>query len=516
MSNKSNQAVMDYACGTKPSTLNKTGGWRVTVPEKLQRLSPCRNDCLLHAEIPDWMEAVKGGRLEEAWQIMSQTNPFPALTGEICFAPCMENCNRGRLDQEIDIPAVERAIGRWRFEQYRPPKGLQKVKDRIAVVGSGPAGLSCAYYLATEGYRVTVFERSSKLGGMLALGIPEYRLPRHLLDQELAILAQEGVDFVTSCALGKDLSITELNRDFKEVFLATGAWLPRKEHIPGDDKKGVHHALDFLSTINSSNKPALKDPVIVIGGGNAALDSARSALRLSGITHVSLVYRRSRAEMPAHPPEVEAAEREGVELIFNANPGSIQSKGAAEQVSEVHFNYSRTNREGLFIDADNSFMKKCGSVILALGQEPDYSIFDCLDREMALFAGGDLISGPATVPEAIRSGRLAAQSIIARLERRPAPVLSGFSERPVAFEELHLISRSDLELQDRQNNPGLEAGRCLGCGTCNACGICYLFCPDLAVQWVDNSFELNLDYCKGCGICVVECPARALVMEGGS
>ncbi len=516
MSSKTEEAVFEYSRGYKPSSLNKTGGWRLVAPEKLKRLSPCRNDCLLEAEVPDWIESVRGGRWEEAWQIMSRTNPFPAITGHVCFSPCLENCNRGRLDQELDIPSVERAIGRWRFENYRPRKGIKALKDPVAVVGSGPAGLSCAYYLAAEGYRVTVFERSSVPGGMLALGIPEYRLPREILLQEISILEEENINFATNRALGEDVNLSELVAEFREVFLATGAWLPREENLPGSDQKGVYHALDFLSMINTRQPPALKDPVVVIGGGNAAVDSARCALRMNGINHVSLVYRRSRAEMPAHSAEVEAAEREGVELTFNANPERMEVESGTEQVAGVVFNFSKTNRQGLIIDKTRTFKKNCGTVILALGQEPDYSVFDNLDRDTTLFAGGDMVSGPATVTEAIRAGRLGARSIMARIENRPVPEIFRFSEQPVTFEELNLIARPDLELQDRQKDPVVEAGRCLGCGTCNSCGVCYLFCPDMAVDRVNNSFELDLDYCKGCGICVVECPARALAMEGGS
>ncbi len=515
MSSKTEQAVFEYARGTEPISLNKTGGWRLAAPEKVKRLSPCSHDCLLDSDIPDWMEAVKGERWEEAWQIMSRTNPFPALTGQVCFSPCMENCNRGRLDQEMEIPAVERAVGRWRFDHYSPKSGPVALKEPLAVVGSGPAGLSCAYYLASEGYRVTVFERSPVIGGMLALGIPEYRLPREVLNKELEILKEEGIEFITGRTLGDDLKLSELAGEFEEVFLATGAWLPRKEKLPGSDQRGVYHALDFLSLINTRQHPELNDPVVVIGGGNAAVDSARCALRLNGINHVSLVYRRSRAEMPAHSTEVEAAEREGVELVFNANPGRIETGPGTDRVAGVVFNYSKTNREGLVVDESRSFKKSCGTVILALGQETDYSIFNNMDREMTLFAGGDLVSGPATVTEAIRAGRLAARSIIARIENRAALDLSGLSEQPVAYEELNLLARSDLELQDRQKDPSSEALRCLGCGTCNSCGVCYLFCPDLAVDFINNSYETNLDYCKGCGICAVECPARALIMEGG-
>ncbi len=514
MLTKPTQNDYKYACGTKASTLNKTGEWRfMAAPERVKKLSPCCQDCLLDSDIPEWLEAVKEGRWEEAWQIISRYNPFPALTGHVCYSPCIENCNRGRLDQEIDIQSVERAIGQWRLDHYQPPSAPREVKDKVAVVGSGPAGLSCAYYLSTNGYRVTVFESAPLIGGMLALGIPEYRLPGQVLQKELQVLEEEGINFVTEKTLGKNLKISDLNKDYSRVFLATGAWLSRKEDIPGMDKKGVCHALDFLSMTNTGRQPEMNDPIVVIGGGNAAIDSARSALRMNGVNHVSLIYRRSRAEMPANPGEVEAAEREGVELIFNALPREIETD--ADQASAVLLDYSKTDREGLVVDKSRSFRKSCGTVIMALGQEVDYSIFEKLDQEIELFAGGDLVSGPATVAEAIRAGRLAAFSIMSRLEGSTEPDLNPSAEKPVSFEELNLDARASLKLQHRQGDPAEESGRCLGCGTCNSCGICYLFCPDMAVDWVNNRYELNLDYCKGCGICVKECPARVLFMEGG-
>lgn len=514
MSTRSDQNNYKYACGTEASTLNKTGEWRfMAAPERVKRLSPCRQDCLLDSDIPEWLEKVKEERWDEAWQDISRYNPFPALTGYVCFSPCTENCNRGRLDQEIDIQSVEKAIGEWRLENYQPSSKPREVKDKVAVIGSGPAGLSCAYYLSANGYRVTVFESAPLIGGMLALGIPEYRLPRTVLKKELKVLEEEGINFVTGQALGKDFDLGDLDQEFSSIFMATGAWLSRKEKIPGHDAKGVLYALDFLSMINTGQQPEIKDPVVVIGGGNAAVDSARSALRMNGVNSVSLIYRRSRAEMPADPGEVEAAESEGVELIFNALPREIETEG--DSIEAVLLDYSKTNREGLVVDQSRSFKKACGTVVMALGQEADYSVFNKLDREIELFAGGDLISGPATVAEAIRAGRIAAFSIMARLENTAEPELSLASEQQVSFEELNLDARINLQLQHRLAEPVGEAGRCLGCGTCNSCGICYLFCPDMAVDWINNRYELNLDYCKGCGICVKECPARVLFMEGG-
>ncbi len=502
-----------YAVGNRATTVNKTGEWRFLTPEKTGRISPCRSDCLLDGEVPRWLEAVKKGQWAEAWETMKGYNPFPALTGYVCFHPCTENCNRGQLDREIDIPAVEKAIGEWRLENYEKPKTPKEVKARVAVVGSGPAGLSCAFYLAEAGYRVTVIERSNLPGGMLALGIPDYRLPRRVLRQELAILEDLGIEFKTGCSVGKDVSLADLDREFERVFLATGAWVSRKADIKGEESADVYDALDFLCRVNTEQPPKIKDPVIVIGGGNAAVDSARTALRMNGINHVSLVYRRSRAEMPAFPPEVEAAENEGVEMIYNALPREIEMD--AQVVKAVVFDYSKTNREGLVVDSSRTFKKDCGTVIMALGQEQDLSILEEAEQPFSLFAGGDLVTGPATVTEAIKAGRVAAEAIRAQLEGLPLPALSPGEEEPVKFEELNLVARFDLQLLERQPEPEDEADRCLGCGTCNSCGICYLFCPDLAVNLSDGNYEINLDFCKGCGICATECPARALAMEGG-
>jgi NADPH-dependent glutamate synthase beta subunit-like oxidoreductase/ferredoxin len=505
-----------YICGTDATTANRTGEWRYLTPERVKRLSPCRYGCLLDGPVPEWLEALKKEDWAEAWQIMKKYNPFPALTGYVCFHPCTENCNRSQLDQEIDIPGVEKAIGNWRLENFRPGQTGQSersCKGKVAVVGSGPAGLSCAFYLAEAGYDITVFEKENTLGGMLSLGIPEYRLPGRILKQELAVLTDMGIKFVTGCALGRDFSLDDLYRDYTQVFLATGAWVARKANIPGEDSLGIWNALEFLKNYNLGKQLAVEGPVVVIGGGNAAVDSARAALRLPGVHHVSLIYRRSRVEMPADQTEVEAAEREGVELIFNAAPRALE--GESGKVRCAVFDYCRTGIDGLLVDSSKPVYKECGTVIMALGQNADFTVIGPLNGSEPVFAGGDLVSGPATVPAAIRAGRIAAESIRAELEGLPKPQLYPNDEQVVLFEELNLAARVNINLQEKQNNPVTEAGRCLGCGTCNSCGVCYLFCPDLAIDSVDGRYEFNLDYCKGCGICVRECPSRALVMEGG-
>lgn len=505
-----------YICGTEPTTANRTGEWRYLTPERVKRLSPCRHGCLLDGPVPEWLEAVKKEDWAEAWQIMKRYNPFPALTGYTCFHPCTENCNRSQLDQEIDIPGVEKAVGHWRLENYKTGQFGQTEtlgKAKVAVVGSGPAGLSCAFYLSEAGYELTVFEKEEVAGGMLSLGIPEYRLPGKVLKQELDILSKMGIKIVTGKALGRDFSLDDLYRDYEQVFLATGAWVARKVNIPGEDNPGVLNALEFLKRYNLGKQLTVEGPVVVIGGGNAAIDSARAALRLPGVTHVSLIYRRSRVEMPANQSEVEAAEREGVELVFNAAPRAIDS--GSGRVKCAIFDYCKTGIDGLLLDSSKPVHKECRTVIMALGQSADTSFLGQLKDLKNVFAGGDLISGPATVPAAIRAGRIAAEGIRAELEGLPQPQIYPEDEKIVSFEELNLAARININLQEKQANPVIEAGRCLGCGTCNSCGVCYLFCPDLAVDRFEGRYEFNLEYCKGCGICARECPSRALAMEGG-
>ncbi len=496
-----------------PSRANKTGDWRLLTPVPAGRSSPCREGCLLDGEIPLWLEAVRGGRWAEAWEIMRRMNPFPAITGYVCFHPCTDECNRRQLDQEINIPAVERAVGLWRHQNYRPEAKPHAVRGRVAVVGSGPAGLSCAYYLNGEGYRVTILEQAPAAGGLLTFGIPHYRLPREILHRELEILQESGINLVLNCSLGRDVNPAQLYEEYDQVFLATGAGVSRIPSLAGADLSGVWNALDFLSRINIDRTVPIKGPVAVVGGGNAAVDAARSALRLKGISRVTILYRRGKEEMPADPHEVEAAAAEGVEFVFNVTPREITGR---ESVEKVSLNRSRTLGEELVIDPDNFSSHKCNTLIFAVGQEPDLSVFGQLPQRHAIFAGGDLISGPATVPEAIKAGRMAAAAIAAHLEGKTYADERPPSGKAVKFEELHLTSGAGSLPGGRRENPAEEAERCLGCGTCNACGNCYLFCPDVAVLVEQGQYTFDLDFCKGCGICARECPARALIMEGGS
>ncbi len=517
---ESENVIYKYSRGDRPATSAKTGDWRFLTPNRIYRPSPCRIDCPLGGEIPAWLEAVKRERFDEAWRILRRSNPFPAITGTVCFHPCTDNCNRGLLDESIAIRDVEKALGEWRQQHYRPPAGPPEPPpaaggSSLAVIGSGPAGLSCAYYASRAGIRVTIFERAPLYGGLLALGIPEYRLPRHLLTREIDILKEEGIIFQSGAAAGGPLPLKELKKEFDLLFLATGAQKERPLQIPGAAAPGVLSAYDFLRRINLNEPVHLADPVLVIGGGNAAIDAARVALRRRGITAVKIIYRRSRAEMPATADEVEAAEKEGVQLHFNLAPEALRLDG--EALTKALFQRTETAGGQIRVLPGERRSFPCGTLIHALGQEPDWDALGSLPGGSDFYAGGDLVSGPATVPAAIQAGRLAAAEIVERLQGSwgagEVQPLNG--AKAVTFEELNLAALPNAHLSQRLSDPVAEAGRCLGCGTCFSCGLCALYCPDLAMKWRQERYDVDLDYCKGCGICARECPARVLVMEGG-
>ncbi len=496
-----------------PSTVNQTGEWRLLTPTRQERISPCRQGCPLGGEIPAWLNAIKRDCWDEAWEIMQRKNPFPAITGQVCFHPCTAACNRRSLDEAINIPAVERALGLWKLQHYRPAAPPRRVEGNVAVVGSGPAGLSCAYYLNRAGCRVTVIEKAPVAGGLLALGIPSYRLPREILQQEMQLLQEEGIHFVLNCSVGRDLDASRLYDDYDGVFFATGASLSRVPSLPGANLNGVWSALKFLQQVNLGRSLEIESPVAVVGGGNAAIDAARSALRIKGIDRVTVLYRRAKEEMPADPEEVEAAAAEGVQFVFNAAPREL--RGERGRLVEAIFSRSHTAGKKLIINKAAELGIHCKTLIFAIGQERDLSVFGQLPREVHLYAGGDLISGPATVPHAIQAGRIAAAAIAAQLQGGPGPDLAPPQSGAVTFEELHRAGWPSPAAQGRREAPSAEAERCLGCGTCNSCGLCYLFCPDLAVTVEQGRYLFDLNFCKGCGICARECPARALMMEGG-
>lgn len=439
---------------TVPTPINKTGSWRFLTPVFRENNAPCRLACPLESGIARWLNKVRQGDLQGAWQVMQAYNPFPAITGQVCYRFCEEKCHRSVWDEAVAIREVEKAVGLWRHQNYKTGKtgrhGRSEVPagKKVAIVGSGPAGLSCAYYLRQSGAAVTVFEKLPLAGGLLATGIPAYRLPRGILNKELEILEGEGIIFRTGLEVGREVSLPELQAQFDAVLLAVGAQQSRRLQVKGEALPGVSGALEFLGDLHTGRRKAVEGPVIVAGGGNAALDAACMA-KLNGAREVNLLYRRSREEMPAHPEEIEAAAAAGVNFVFETVLQEICGAGRIEKVCAVHTAPSRRG-EPLQILPGTAFELPCKLLIVAAGQESNlpglFPSFQNSSRNMLLqknkkttvrgslnladrlFVAGDALTGPASVAAAIFGGRQAALQLLQVLGGQPetaAPASSG-------------------------------------------------------------------------------------------
>ena len=513
------------------------------------------------------------GRYDEAWNVIREENPFPGVCGRVCFHPCESHCNRADYDEAIAINAMERFVA-----DHAPPPAPGnptggRRKERIAVVGAGPSGLSCAYHLARMGYQVTVFEALPQPGGILRTGIPSYRLPKDILDKEITDIQAHGVEIKTNTRLGGDLSFEDLG-DYEAVFLATGAHVSRKLNIPGEDLEGVGPGLDLLGNINLGKAVRVGKRVAVIGGGNTALDVARAVLRLG--ENPMILYRRSREEMPAFGEEISEASEEGIEIQFLTGPTEIIGhKGKVSQLECIKMELGaedETGRRRPVPVACSSFTIDVDNVIVAVGEEPDLTFLPndirventmvsvdqgALTSRRDIFAGGDMAHIHRTVAHAIGFGKRAAISIDCLVRKRDVDsLLQGIrvgengalsvakyvseiarrrSNHVAAFDELNLDYFEHAERNERAKLPvperardfrevseGLmeqqalkEAERCFSCGVCDGCENCYVFCPDLSVIMDEGvvKYRINYDYCKGCGICIAECPRNALSVE---
>jgi len=524
------------------SVATKTGSWRHIRPERREKLSPCRKACPIGNHIPRALDLLAEGKLQEAAKVFVETNPFPAICGRVCYHPCEQECNRKEFDEPVAIRLLERFLGDLIQEEARPRKPPSD--PEVAVIGSGPAGLSCAYHLAKRGYGVVVFEKKPVIGGMLAVGIPKYRLPREILEREVRRLEGMGVKFLT----GREVKDLRELKDFKAVFIGVGATRGVELGVPGEDAEGVYQGIEFLENLNLGKEVKVGERCLVIGGGNTAVDCARCARRLG--CSVTIVYRRSREEMPATEEEVEGALAEGVKIEFLAAPVAILTKGG--RVSGVRFVRMKLGppdesgrRRPIPIEG-SEFELPADSVIAAIGQRPDLSflppeievkhgkvVCDEWGRTSlkGVFAGGDVVYGlPERVADAIGSGRRAAVAIDCYLSGK-TPKAEEPSEK-VEFKNLNLayfthLPRTEVpqlggeeriktfkEIEGGLNASAArqEAERCFSCGFCNQCDNCWVFCPEMAVQREDSEYEIDLDFCKGCGLCAAECPRRVIDM----
>jgi NADPH-dependent glutamate synthase beta subunit-like oxidoreductase len=548
----------------------RTGEWRESRPVFVSRMAPCREACPAGIDIQGFLWEVRHQRFNQAWKIIMEENPFPSVCGRVCGHPCEEVCNRNEFDEPLAIHALERFVGEFGLEnriEMTMPK--TNVRESVAIVGSGPAGLSCAYHLRRLGYGVKVFERSTMPGGMLRWGIPDYRLPRIILDQEIEKIRRMGVAIETRVSPGKDF-LREGLREFKAIFLALGSQKDRKMGIPGENLPGVQSGLDFLRRVKEKGSLDLGQKVIVVGGGNTAIDVVRTALRLG--SKPFLLYRRTRSEMPAVTEEVEEALVEGARIEFLASPISI-SKISGEKGFRVECVKNQLGDPGadgrrnpIPIRGSNFFIET-DSVFTAVGEtvEPD-DVLESLEwtergiavdewgrtKAPGIFAGGDVTAGPRSVSHAIGSGKKAALAIDAFIRGRDSDKIKPFllgkkgsfsmaqtlnppssnhrNDQVIRFEELndayfeHRSRKRNSQAATSERNKSFdevnlgftekmsieEAERCFRCGECSSCENCYSFCPDSAVSWNDQQeiFEIDYEFCKGCGICANECSSH--------
>jgi NADPH-dependent glutamate synthase beta subunit-like oxidoreductase len=554
----------------------ETGKWGYQKPETTFMTAPCQEACPAGNPIPEFLYLASEGKDEEAFRALLRENPFPGVCGRVCFHPCEIHCNRGEYDESVSIQTMERyvsdAAGHLVSELL--PKS-RKGANRIAVVGSGPAGLSAAYFLRMLGHQVTVFEARKEAGGVMRWGIPEYRLPKSILRKEIQRILNLGVEIRTGIKAGKDLPFSEL-KGFDAVFLSPGAEKNIPLKIEGEELKGVWEGREFLGRINSREKVRLGEEVVVIGGGNTAMDVARTALRLG--SRVTVAYRRTKDEMPAIEEEKREAEEEGARFEFLSQPVEIKLRKNKKLV--VRFQRMRLGKPDLSgrprplpVKGD-LFAIEADCLVTAVGEGIDLSWLppeltqkglleagpSRLDGQKYVFAGGDAIDQPRTVVTAIASGKRAAISIDLCLRGLSSEEIfskirvgskgslsveayhSGIEEgkwpevkEVVPFEKINTLfftpvqrvkgrrlSReralqgfSEVNRGFSPDQARVSASRCFTCGTCNYCYNCYFFCPEgvISLDPERKVKTVDLDHCKGCGTCAKACPRSVVQMK---
>jgi len=524
------------------SRANHTGAWRVRRPVYVERLSPCDHACPAGERPQDWLARAEEGDYRAAWEALVRRNPIPAVMGRACYHPCETACNRAKLDAAVSIHAVERFLGdlaireRWRLPDPGRPTGR-----RVLVIGGGPSGLSAAYHLALAGHAVTLREAAPALGGMMRYGIPRYRLPREVLDAEIARIVDLGLRVETGARV-VDAAGAKVEGGFDACFAAIGAHLANRVEIPAADATRILEATALLHGLEDGGAPPrVGRRVAVYGGGNTAIDVARTVKRL-GAEEAWIVYRRTREQMPAHDFEVKEAIAEGIQMrwlstVQRVEPGHI----VVERMEIDGSGKPRPTGQLETLDAD--------TLVLAIGQNVDLSVIESapgvrvVDRVVevdgrmmtgyaGLFAGGDMVPCDRTIAVAVGHGAKAARHVDAWLraatcEAEPEPALAAFeSLNPWYYGEADPAVQPTLDALRRrttfeevqggldEEHALLEARRCLSCGHCFECDNCYGMCPDNAIVKLGpgRGFRIDLDYCKGCGICATECPCGAIAI----
>lgn len=536
-----------FAISTGDMSHNKTGSWRYMRPFYDDKTPPCTAGCPAGEKIPQYFALVKEKKYTDAWHTILEDNPLPGVCGRVCYHPCEGVCNRLEFDEPIAINNMERFVADQNLQNSYPSHfSAEKNGKSVAILGSGPAGLSAAFQLARRGFAVTIYESASQAGGMLRLGIPKYRLPREILDKEIADIQSLGVEILLNTTVGKDVTIDELKNKFNFVLIATGAYKARPMGIPGEDLAGVAPGLDFLRKFNLTGNAEVKKRLVVIGGGNTAIDCARMGIRMNA--EVTIVYRRTRKEMPAVPEEIHEAEAEGVKIVELATPVEYFGDGRLQKIRVQKMELGEPDESGRRrpVPIENSeYEIEADEVMLAIGEVPNLDFLpDTIEQkwnridvntmqmtnEKSVFACGDAANGNnGTVVDAIATGKQAAFAIM-NDERRIATdenivpysdiYLEYFSKenRPKEAKKSVEISKTNFEeVNDgiSENDAIYESNRCFSCGVCTFCDTCLIYCPDVVItkNADGKGYEIDYDFCKGCGLCVEECPREAMGFE---
>ncbi len=497
---------------------------------------PCEAACPVHQDGQGYVALIAQGRFEEALKVILRDNPLPSICGRVCTHPCTDACTRGTVDDALNLPGLKRFITDYHPDYKLPQPAAPDRLQRVAIVGSGPAGLVCAYRLRQQGYQVTIFEALSTAGGMLAAGIPSFRLPRKLLNAEIDRMRAIGIDIKLNSPIGKDISFDDLRKNYAAVFIAIGAHVERKLRIPGEDLPGVTGGVEFLRQVNLGTPKAPGKRVLVIGGGNSALDAARTALR-SGAGEVTIVYRRTRAEMPADEREVEDAEREGIKLMLLIAPKAFKpgpdGRIAALECLKMKLGApDASGRPAPEPIPGSEFVLPCDAVIATIGQSPDVGALgerlglettkwgtlaaDPLTLETGLpgvFAGGDCVTGPDVVINAKLAGKKAAISIDRMLngqDLRAGRELEGpykteyvvdttgvLMQRQIRMQALDPATRgktfAEVHVGYTPEEAIAEAKRCLACGICSDCHLCETACQAHAIDYLQHEQTVKLN-----------------------
>ncbi|KJS50350.1 MAG: hypothetical protein VR66_03250 [Peptococcaceae bacterium BRH_c23] len=533
-----------------------TGTWRSAIPFYQKRLAPCHCACPVDGEIPTWIMLARKQHYREAWSSLVDNNPFPAVTGRICHHPCEGACNRREYDGAVAVNALEQFVGDLALsEGWALPQPTVALDQKIAVIGGGPAGLSCAYQLKRLGYKVTIFETRPELGGVLRYGIPSYRLAKETWDGELRRLEALGIEVKLNHSV-KASDLSGLEKEYSAVFLALGAQSSKTLPQFSVDNLRVFNGLDFLEKVNRGEAPPLGQDVVVIGGGSVALDVAGTARRLG--SQVKVLALEARESLPAQPDELTESLEEGVEILAGV---MVQNVGISFETLSLHcirVTLDENSPAGVLRPiplSGTEFSVSATNVILAVGQDAELTGWDSVinvgqslvrvDANLAtnrpgIFAGGDVTPAERFVSTAIGQGKKAAQSIDKYLKK---PYSKGISSKDtqtsqdvVAYQEINMFyfpeqnreEKGTVAVEERLKNfaelkigfspqqTQTQSERCFSCGNCVECDNCFYFCPDMAVvkdSSLTEHYRILDQFCKGCGSCVQECPRGAVVLK---